>query len=264
MAIKKKALAQRVIGVSTNATTLETAQRHGAIDEGTHDIKKAVQGVDLVILATPVNTILELIPVIGPHLRHGCIVTDVGSSKAAIVEAAHRHFPSSVLFVGSHPLAGSEKRGPQNAREDIFENSTCIMTPVEQTNRLAKEKVKHLWTKLGASVKTIAPAEHDQILAYISHLPHLLAYGLMKTVPEEYLDYATSGLKDTTRIAGSDPRMWKDICFSNSKNILKSIDDFVKHIGNFRRSILERDENSLMESFKQAKTKRDGLEKLSS
>src|SRR3989338_7448360 len=146
-----------------------------------------------------------MLPIIGGSLKRGCIVTDVGSTKEAIVEAAQKNLPSHVFFVGSHPLAGSEKKGALFGSAELFHSSLCIMTPTDKTNKAAVEKIKNLWTKLGATVKFLPPNEHDKILAYISHVPHLLAYALMGAIPSEYLEYATQGLKDTTRIAASDP-----------------------------------------------------------
>ena len=135
------------------------------------------------------------------------------------------------------------------------------MTPTERTNRVAKEKVKAFWTQLGATVKFLAPAEHDKILAYLSHLPHLLAYGLVGIIPPEFLEYASTGFKDTTRIAGSSPHMWNDIFMANSKNITNALDDLVKTLAVYRKSINARDEQNLIEHFTKSKSKRDGLER---
>lgn len=135
------------------------------------------------------------------------------------------------------------------------------MTPTDKTNRLAKEKMKQFWTQLGSSVKFMTPQEHDQILGYISHLPHLIAFALMKAMPDEYLDHATQGLKDTTRIAASDPQIWRDITLSNHKPILKSLDDAVKVLASMRKAIVARDGEVLTEIFKQAKGKRERLDR---
>ena len=185
----------------------------------------------------------------------------MGSTKAAIVERAEKVLHHSLLFVGSHPLVGSEKKGPANANAQLYEGAVCVMTPTDKTNRLAREKIKQFWTQLGSSVKLMTPQEHDQVLAYISHLPHLAAFALMKAMPDNFLEHATQGLKDTTRIAASDPQVWKDIALSNHKPILKALDEAVKVLASIRKAIVARDQDVLTDIFKQAKDKRERLDK---
>ena len=259
MAIKKNRVAQEVVGLSHRHTSLVYALKNNAIDKAFYDIKKAVEHADLVVMATPVNSIVSLLPMVGRYLKRGCIVTDVGSTKAAIVETAEKNL-TSAFFVGSHPLAGSEKRGAEFASPDLFQNSLCLMTPNERTNRFADERVRALWIRLGAVVKTLPPSEHDKILAYISHLPHLVAYALMGAIPSEYLSYAAQGLKDTTRIASSSAHIWNDICLLNSQNVLHSLDELVKTLSLLRKYIVARDEQNLIETFKKAKSKRDAMD----
>jgi prephenate dehydrogenase len=259
LAIKKKGLAREVIGIGRQETSLKEAKGLGAIDEGTLDFNKGVIGADLIVLATPVNTILDLIETLGKEHRRGCIITDLGSTKTMIVERAEKVLHHSLLFVGSHPLVGSEKKGPAHANAQLYEGGSCVMTPTDKTNRLAKEKIKQFWTQLGSSVKFMTPQEHDQVLAYISHLPHLTAFALMKALPDNYLDQATQGLKDTTRIAASDPHVWRDIALSNHKPILKALDEAVKVLATMRKAIVARDQDGLMDIFKQAKEKRERL-----
>jgi prephenate dehydrogenase len=260
LALKKHQLAREIVGVSQRQTSLMTALKLNAIDLAETDVAKAVQNTDLIVLATPVQTILQFLPLIQQHVRRGCIVTDLGSIKAEIVETAERVLREPSFFVGSHPLAGSEKSGVEHARAELFENSVCIMTPTNLTNQVAKEKVKHLWTKLGAQVKFLSPAEHDEIFGFISHLPHLIAYGLMDSIPPQFLEHATQGFKDTTRIASSSPQMWNDIALSNSKNILKALDEFVRQLSTMRKAIIDRDQNTLVNVFTKAKEKRDGIQ----
>lgn len=259
MAIKKHHLAREVVGVARQHASLVHALRNRAIDRGSHDIPQAVAGADLVILSTPVKSIVETLTTIGPHLKRGCIVTDVGSTKGLIVDAAQKHLPAHVFFVGSHPLTGSEKKGAQYGSSELFDNSVCLMTPNDKTNKMAVEKVKSLWTKIGATVKSVTPAEHDKLLGFVSHLPHVLAYGLMASIPGEYLAYAPQGLKDMTRIASSDPVIWNDICMTNTKNIIKSLDEFVRILALFRKSLASGSDQSLVENFTKAKNKRDGI-----
>ena len=259
LAIKKHGLAQEVVGVSQQQSTLVQAIKHHAIDEAQTDLEKAIRHSELVILATPVETIVKLLPIINPYIRRGCIVTDLGSTKLEIVEAAEKSLSQAPFFIGSHPLIGSEKQGVDNARAELFENAQCLLTPTEKTHPMVKEKMKFFWTKLGAQVTFLSPQEHDAILAYTSHLPHLLAYSLMEIVPAQHLPLAAQGFKDTTRIAASSPKIWNDICFANSKNILKALDEMVKNLAVLRKAIVNRDEQGLVQHFTKAKEKRDGL-----
>lgn len=261
IAIKKLRLAHEVVGVSRQHGSLVQALKARAIDRASHDIKKSVQDADLVILATPVQSIVTIIAEIKNDLKRGCLVTDVGSTKSQIVDAAQKNFPSHVLFAGSHPLAGSEKKGALNASAELLQQACCIVTPTNKTNRTAVDKIKHLWTKLGSRVTVMTPDEHDKILASVSHLPHVLAYNLMSSIPAEHLTYATQGLRDSTRIALSDPEMWRDVCLTNSRNILKSLDQYVKALANLRKLIAARSEEGLLDVFKRSKNLRDGINK---
>lgn len=258
MAIKKNGLAKEVVGYSQKPSSLAFATKNNAIDVAAHDLKKAVQNADLVILSTPVSTIAKMLPAITNELKRGCVVTDVGSTKASIVETAEKYITTG-FFVGSHPMAGSEKKGAAYANPDLFNNSICILTPTSKTHPQAVEKVHAFWTRLGATVKNLPPVEHDRIVAYISHLPHLLAYGLVGTLPKESLEYAAQGLKDTTRIASSSPQMWTDICLSNIKPILNSLDETVKNLSLLRKYIETKNESGLTEFFTKAKENRDAI-----
>jgi prephenate dehydrogenase len=261
LAVKKYKLAREVIGLSQKQTTLAMAQKMGAIDQGYHDVKKAVADADLVVLATPVSIIVGMLGMMGRQLRRHCVVTDVGSAKVAIIKAARESLAFPHLFVSSHPMAGSEKTGVQYASADLFQGTTCIMTPTNETNRTAVERIKRFWTVMGANIKTMSPEEHDKVMACISHLPHVLAYGLMETVPQEFLEFAAQGLKDTTRIASSSPQMWHDICLGNAKNIVPIIDEYVKNLAQLRKCIVTNDSKNLINHFKLAKSKRDQLVK---
>ncbi|MEI8012224.1 MAG: prephenate dehydrogenase/arogenate dehydrogenase family protein, partial [Candidatus Omnitrophota bacterium] len=236
LALRKHGLAAQIVGTSRQEASLQTALAMKVIDEGTTDVRKAIQGADLVILAAPVKVILEHIGDISKHLRRGCVVTDVGSSKAAIVDAAQKHFPPHVLFVGSHPMAGSEKSGVAQANVDLFKGASCIMTPTDKTNRAAKDKVKQLWTIFGADVKFMDPLPHDEALAYVSHLPHMMAFALARSIPDDFLQYGATGLMDTTRVAGSSSQMWADVCASNYRQVTKAIDEAVKSLAEIRKA----------------------------
>ncbi len=261
LALKKNHLAREVVGVSRRQAALHFALKNKIIDHGTSDVVKAVENADLVILATPIQTILSLLVSLGGRLKRGCIVTDVGSTKTSIVSAAQKHLPGHVFFVGGHPLAGSEKKGVEFSDAGLFAQSFCLLTPTEKTNKDALEKVSEVWTRIGCTLKTVSPDEHDSILAFTSHVPHILAYGLIDAIPADFITYGASGLKDTTRIASSSPQLWNDVCMQNSKNILKSLDEVIRVLSTYRKAITARDEGTLTEAFKRAKDKRDTLEK---
>lgn len=260
LAIKKRRMARTVVGVSQRQSSLNAALKNQAVDEVYQDVKRAVAGADLVVLSTPVSIINSMLMTIGPSLKRNCIVTDVGSTKVSIVKTAQDYLPDHVLFVGSHPLAGSEKKGVQNAQPDLFEGSQCLVTPRDGTNKMALERVKRLWIQVGAKVKFISPEEHDRILAFTSHLPHMAAYALMAALPDNYLGYCGQGFKDTTRIAASTPQIWADICLGNSKNIINTLDEMTERLAAIRRAIITQEAKNLTNIFKNAKTKRDSLD----
>jgi prephenate dehydrogenase len=253
--IKNKHLAKEVVGVSRRKRTLVLAKKFKAIDRGSQDLN-IVKNADLVILATPVSSILNLATQISNFIKPTCIVTDVGSTKAEIVSKLERIF---TRYVGSHPLAGSEKRGIDYARANIFKNSLCVLTPTRKTEERALGKVKKLWISLGARVVSLTPAAHDKILSFVSHLPHITAFSLIDTVPQSYLKFAPGGLRDTTRIAASDSEIWSDIFFSNQKNIVKSIDLLERNLSRVKSAIRRKDRKLLTTILRQAKEKREIL-----
>ena len=255
LAIKKKCLAHQIIGVSRHKNTLIWGKNSHIIDKGSQDLS-IIQDADLVVLATPVNTILKLAGIILKFIRKDSIVTDVGSTKKEIVSKLSKIFPN---YVGSHPLAGSEKRGLVNASTDIFKNSLCILTPAKNTNPKALKRIKDLWNRLGARVIFLSPDTHDRILSFVSHLPHVIAFSLIDIVPDKYLKFGATGLKDTTRIALSDSRLWVDILLSNRENMLKAIEDFEHNLSRIKSAINKREERTLIKILKRAKGKREIL-----
>lgn len=259
MAIRKHKLAKKVVGLSQRQASLVKGQKMGAIDEGWTDVAQAVRGADLVIMATPVEWIVKVLEQINPHVRRHCIITDVGSTKVEVIAKAQNVLSNPSNFVGAHPLAGSEKKGVEFASADLFQNALCILTPVKNTNPAAKDKIKILWSKIGGRVKQMSPEEHDEILGFVSHMPHLVAYSMVESIPEQFLSYAAGGLRDTTRIAASDPELWKDICLTNSRYVIKSIDGVVKILSQIRKAIVERDDKALVDHFTKARAKRESF-----
>jgi prephenate dehydrogenase len=256
LAIKKRKLAREVIGVSRHKKTLSLAKRAHAIDRGSQDLK-SIKDADLVILAVPVDTILKLAPAISKIIRKECFVTDVGSTKQGIVAKLNRIFPR---FIGSHPLAGSQKRGVLNANFDLFKGSLCILTPAKDTQKTAQEKIKRLWVQLGARVIVLAPQTHDKILSFTSHLPHVAAFSLISAVPKQFLKFASTGLGDTTRIAASEAELWSDIFLSNRGHLLCSIAALESNLSRIKSAIKQRDKKLLNKILKGAKAKRDSLD----
>lgn len=254
--IKKKNLANQIIGIARHKKTLSLAKKKRIIDYASQDIGK-VCGADLVILSVPVNAILKLAPVISRIIGPDCIVCDVGSTKGQIVYKLDRIFPN---YLGTHPLAGSEKQGVINSRPGIFKGSFCILTPTKNTSSAALLKVKKLWSCVGAKVISMPCDIHDKILSFTSHLPHIAAFSLMDVMPEEYLKFASSGLKDTTRIAASDAELWNDIFLSNQKNIIRAIDLLQNKLSGIKSAIVKRDAKALKKILSQAKIKRDNLD----
>jgi prephenate dehydrogenase len=255
LAIKKKKLAKEIIGVSRHKKTLLLAKKSHAIDKGSQDAN-IIKDADLVILATPVNTIIKLAPKIAKVIRKDCIVTDVGSTKQGIVSSLEKLFRN---FVGAHPMAGSEKRGIVYAHPGMFKNSLCILTPTKNTNRGSLKKIELLWRKVGAKTLLINPAQHDKILSLISHLPHIAAFSLIDAVPAKYLKFASSGLKDTTRIAASESELWADIFLSNRNNAVKAIEIFQKNLTQIKSAIQKKNRRKLTLILERAKLKRIAL-----
>ena len=219
MAVKSVVNGCEIVGYGHRKETLERAVKVGAIDRATGDLSSAVSDADLVILCTPVGLFSEMLSGISDFLRPGAIMTDVGSTKASVAAAAIKILPSSVEFVGSHPMAGSEKRGVEFARADLFRNALCIVTPDKRTSTSAVEDVEGFWRLLGMHTCRMTPADHDRALAEVSHLPHALAAALVTMQSPEAMALAGKGFLDTTRIAGGDGGLWRDIVLDNAINL---------------------------------------------
>lgn len=259
LALRKKGLVGEIIGFSRHEESLRLAKRRRIIDEGYRDIRKVILDKDLVILATPVNKIIEIIPQIFPFLKRGAIVTDVGSTKSEIVKQAEKYLTGEVYFVGAHPLAGSEKKGVKEAKENIFENAFCIVTPTKNTDKFSLRKIIRLWESLGTKVKIMNPDEHDALVAKISHLPHAIAVALILALDKKLIPLGAGGLKDTTRIALSDPKLWQDIFLTNQKKIIGALAEFSLTLKKITTSLKNRDKDRLYYFLKRAKEKRSLL-----
>lgn len=259
LAIKKRKLADEVVGVGRHPNSLKKALRYKAIDRGTVDVREGVSGAEFVIVATPVGVIVPLVRSITSCLQKGTIITDTGSTKQEVVSQIERFLPRDFNFVGSHPMAGSEKQGVESADAKLFCNSVCIVTKTTNTKRVPMQIVSQFWNNIGARVHFLSPSDHDRIIAMISHLPHIAATALVNSVDKKDLVFASGGFRDTTRIVSGSPRMWVDICISNSKGILMSLNKFNKEIKTLKEAISRKDAEGLLAEFCRAKSMREKL-----
>ncbi len=257
LALKKRGLAEKIVGFCRHKDNTDWALRHNVIDEGAQTLD-IVRGADCVVLAMPVETIISEAPRIAAVLEDECVVTDVGSTKGEIVMRLDGIFEH---FIGSHPLAGSEKRGVQHASADLFENSLCILTPTRHTDKESREVIRSMWHSVGARIELMTPVRHDSVVSAISHLPHAAAFALMNSIPEPYFKSAAGGLKDTTRIAASDENLWCGIFLSNRTNLLSDIAAMRKKLLVIEQALRSGDERKLRSFIKSARTKRQSLDK---
>ena len=258
LAIKKRGIAKEVAGVFRHRVTLRKALKRKAIDKGFMSIKDGVRGADLIILATPVSSIVAVGRKAMESAGPGAIVTDAGSTKACIVDQLEKiSRPTPVSFVGSHPMAGSEQTSVEFARDTLLEEAPCIVTKTGNTNKAALKKVVNFWKSLGGKVKVMTPSGHDRSVALISHLPHIVAFSLAGAVPEKDLACAAEGFKDTTRVASSDPSLWADIFLSNKKEALRACRIFERSYNGIIKALTKDDYRGVVKALKKAKAKRD-------
>ncbi|MBI3990736.1 MAG: prephenate dehydrogenase/arogenate dehydrogenase family protein [Candidatus Omnitrophica bacterium] len=259
MALKKRNLCDEVAGVGRNKARLKLASYTGAIDSGTTDLAKGVKGADLVIIATPVGMVADYARAILPYLKDKCLITDLGSTKKEIVSEIERFLPDNIYFVGSHPLAGSEKSGVKFANPVLFEGCTCVLTPTGKTVGTAVKKLKCLWEKLGANVVILSPERHDEVVALISHLPHLAACSLVSVLNNDGVKFVSTGFRDTTRVAASDPLMWRDICLTNREQILRQLDRYIITLNRVKGMLKRKNGRCLETWLEKVKVKRKAL-----
>jgi len=262
--LKELGLVNEVIGFGRSESNLETAKDLGVIDEYHRDFQY-LHDADIVIVATPVNSIIHLVKQIAPICKKGAIVTDVGSVKEDISKKVGQNHLPNIHFVPGHPIAGTENSGAKAAFPSLFEKKRCVLTPTKLTDQGALSTVKLMWEKLGAEVVIMEPNLHDKIFAAISHLPHIIAYTLvkcadnMKDIDDDILSYSAGGFLDFTRIASSDPEMWRDICLMNKSNIVDTIERFEKTLSEIKKAINSSDGHRIYEDFHTSKKAREKL-----
>jgi len=259
LAARRRGLAARILGVGRNAESLETARKLGAIDEACLDLSAAVRRAEIAVFCTPVTLIAEQVLAAAPVCARGTLLTDAGSTKSAIVRALDGRLPPGVAFVGSHPLAGSEKRGPEHADADLFEGRVTVVTPAPHSDAAAVERTVAFWQALGSRVVRMRPEEHDQALALTSHLPHLVASVLAGILPPERRELAATGFRDTTRIAAGDPSLWTGIFLQNRAALMEALGKLQDRAMEFKMALMKGDAAAIDALLAQGKRSRDAL-----
>lgn len=259
LAARQRALVGHVVGVGHRQSSIDKALAVGAVDSGSLDPAAAVEGADLVVVATSVGLIPQMLRDVAGKLSPGCIVTDVGSTKAMIVREAESALRHGTHFVGAHPIAGSDRRGIDHARADLFVGSLCVLTPTDRTDREALARVERLWRAVGAEVRMLDAASHDAILARTSHLPHAVAAALVEVLEGGDAPFVGTGFSDATRIAGGDPTLWVDILMSNREAVLTAASRFQGRLDQLVRALEECDAEAVRTFLTRARDRRENL-----
>jgi cyclohexadieny/prephenate dehydrogenase len=265
-AAKEQGLAKEIVTTEPSAKTRARVMELGVVDRVAETNAQAAEGADLVILCIPVGACGAVAAEIASHLKPGAIVSDVGSVKGAVVKDMAPHLPAGVHFVPAHPVAGTEHSGPDSGFAELFINRWCILTPPEGTDPNAVEKLRAFWAAIGAKVEIMTPEHHDMVLAITSHLPHLIAYTIVGTADElegvtqsEVLKFSAGGFRDFTRIAASDPIMWRDVFLTNKDAVLEMLGTFNEDLAKLTRAIRRGDGEALFEHFSRTRAIRRGI-----
>ncbi len=259
LALRERGLADHVVGVGRRQASLRIARRVGAVTSTTVDLAKGVAQANLVIVCTPVGRIAEDVRRAAEHAPQGTLITDGGSTKERIVAELDVGLARQCRFLGSHPLAGSEKAGPAHARADLFEGRVAILTPTRNTRAEDFDALEALWSGLGSVVIQMSPEEHDKALALTSHLPHAVAAALASIIPETLFRLCGTGLLDTTRIAAGEVELWRQIFVENRRNVVAALDQFEKHLASIRAGLESEDPAALEQVLALGKKNRDAL-----
>ena len=264
--VRRENLAGHIAIATRGATTLKRAEELNLGDSYTTDFADVVRDADLVIVSVPVGSSGEVAEAIAPALKKGAILTDVGSTKGSVIAQMAPHVPAGVHFIPGHPLAGTEKSGPDAGFPDLFQNRWCIFTPLPGTDPEALESLSAFWRACGANIDTMDADHHDKVLAIVSHLPHIIAYNIVGTADDleavtqsEVIKYSASGFRDFTRLAASDPTMWRDVCLHNRDAILEMLARFSEDLASLQRSIRWGEGDKLFEMFSRTRTIRRSI-----
>ncbi|AWB49812.1 prephenate/arogenate dehydrogenase family protein [Gemmobacter aquarius] len=266
LAIRQFGLANDIVGHAKSAETRAVALEIGLCDRVYATAAEAVEGADLVVLCVPVGAMGEIAAAMAPHLKQGACVTDVGSVKQAVIEAVAAHIPAGVAFVPAHPLAGTEHSGPRSGFATLFQNRWCLLTPTEASTPDATARLRSLWEGMGANVDEMDAGHHDLVLAVVSHTPHLIAYTMVgvadhlrRVSNSEVIKYSASGFRDFTRIAASDPTMWRDVFLTNKDAVLDILGRFTEELFVLQRAIRMGDGDELHAYFTRTRAIRRGI-----
>ncbi|MEC7488897.1 MAG: prephenate/arogenate dehydrogenase family protein [Pseudomonadota bacterium] len=264
--IRRDKLAGSIISCARTNQTLDAVRRLGLADETTKDPAEAACDADLVIICTPVSTYGAIAKTMAPALKKGAIISDVGSVKVAAIEAVTPHLPAGVHFIPGHPIAGTENSGPESGFDTLFEGRWFLITPPPGTDQVAIDKIAELWKRAGSKIDYLEPKHHDQVLAITSHLPHLIAYTIVGTatdledhIKSEVVKYSASGFRDFTRIAASDPVMWRDIFIANREAVLEMLGRLSEDLAGLQRAIRMGDGDTLEALFRRTREIRRGV-----
>ena len=265
-AIQKFELAKRVVGVDGSPSVCQTALKLQLAHSTTTELQSGVRGADLVILAVPIGALREVLEQIKSHLRSDAIVTDVGSVKREVASCFNQLLPESVSGVPAHPIAGTEKSGPEAGFAELFDNRWCVLTPTKSSGTIAIERVRAFWEACGSKVEIMSPEHHDLVLGITSHLPHLIAYTIVGTATEleeelrsEVIKYSAGGFRDFTRIAASNPVMWRDIFLNNKEAVLDVLQRFGEDLTALQKAIRKGDGEFLLKAFTETRAIRQAI-----
>ena len=264
--IRREKLANHIAGHAKSAKTRATARRIGLADSVHETAAACVKDADLVILATPVGAYAKVAEEIAAHLKPGVTLSDVGSVKSAVVRDVAPHLPQSTHFIPGHPVAGTEQSGPESGFADLFLNRWCILTPLPGNDAAAVARLEKFWHASGSNVEKMSPEHHDMVLAITSHLPHLIAYNIVATAADieevtnsEVIKFSAGGFRDFTRIAASDPTMWRDVFLNNKEAVLETLGRFSEDLSVLQRAIRWGDGETLFNLFTRSREVRRGI-----
>jgi prephenate dehydrogenase len=263
LALKQAKACGHVVGVGRNPANLQLALSRGAIDSMQSDPGRAAEDADLVLVAAPVGQFPKIFRAVGAALKPGAILTDAGSTKRDVVEAARKALKKKIgQFVPAHPIAGAEKSGAGAANAELFRGRRVVITPLKENASAAVEKINQAWSSCGARTSQMTPEQHDAVFAAVSHLPHLLAYALVHDVAgrknsSELFSFAAGGFRDFTRIASSNPEMWRDICVANADKLGAELASYAKKLAAMKKLLIRRDAKALEKLFDEARDARD-------
>ena len=264
--VRREGLARRIVIATRSEATLARARELGLGDAYTTEAADAVKDADLIIVSVPVGSSGAVAAEIAPALKPGATVTDVGSTKASVIAQMAPHIPEGVHFIPGHPIAGTEKSGPDAGFAALFEGRWCILTPPPGADEAAVELLSEFWRRCGSRIDTMDPEHHDKVLAIVSHLPHIIAYNIVGTADDvetvtksEVIKYSASGFRDFTRLAASDPTMWRDVCLHNKDAILEMLARFSEDLAFLQRAIRWGDGDKLFDLFTRTRAVRRSI-----